>query len=140
MNIIITSFIGVLLTFMVFLNAELTANIGMYYALIFIHIVGLLGTIILSLIFKNKITYNKNIKLIFYLGGMFGVLTVVSNTVSFIGIGASLTATLALLGQTITSIVVDTYGLMGVEKKPFKKDKLIGLSLILLGIVFMEAF
>ncbi len=140
MNILITNFIGVILTVMIFFNAKLTDNLGMFYALICIHIVGLLGAIFFSLITKTKISYNKNIKFYYYLGGAFGVLTVVSNSLSFFVIGGALTATISLLGQTIASIISDIYGIGGSEKKPFKKNKLLGISVIIIGIILMEVY
>lgn len=137
MNILFTSFIGVLLTFMIFLNASLTESIGMVPALMFIHIAGLTGVLVISLISKTKIKYDKTLPFYLYLGGCLGVITVLCNSYTFLVIGASLTTSLGLLGQTISSIVVDHYGLLGAEKKPFNKDKIAGLLVILVGIIVM---
>ncbi len=140
MNILITNLIGCLLTIMIYLNSGLTDNIGMVNALIFIHLGGLIGTIVINKIKKNKITYDKTIPFLLYLGGCVGVFTVLGNTLSFGVIGASLTATIGLLSQSIASIVVDVYGIGGVEKKPFNKEKILGLAVILIGIIVMEVF
>ncbi len=140
MNIFITNFLGVLLTFMIFLNSGLTDKLGMVVALFFIHIVGLLATIVVNLVKKDSMAYNKSVPFYLYLGGVLGVFTVASNSFAFVTIGASLTATLALLGQTIASVIVDVYGLQGTPKQPFNKKKLLGISVILVGIIVMEVF
>ncbi len=140
MNILITNFIGCLLTIMIYLNSGLTDNVGMVNALIFIHIGGLLGTIVINIVKKNKITYDKTIPFILYLGGCVGVFNVLFNTTAFSVIGASLTATIGLLSQLITSIIFDVYGIGGTEKIPFNKKKIYGLLVILAGIIIMEVF
>ncbi len=137
MNILITNLIGCLLTIMIYLNSGLTNNIGMVNALIFIHIGGLIGATLTNLIKKNKITYNKAIPLILYCGGCVGVFNVLFNTMAFSEIGASLTATIGLLSQSITSIIFDVYGIGGTEKIPFNKKKIFGLIVILAGIIIM---
>ncbi len=141
MNIFITNFLGVLLTFMIFLNSGLTTSVkSMVVALFFIHVVGLIGTIAINVIKKDSMAYKKSLPFYLYLGGVLGVITVSSNSLAFVQIGASLTATLALLGQTISSILVDSYGLQGTPKQPFNKKKLLGISVILAGIIVMEVF
>ncbi len=140
MNIFITNFLGVLLTFMIFLNSGLTENLGMVVALFFIHIMGLIGSIIITVFKKESMAYKTSLPFYLYLGGVLGVFTVASNSLAFMTIGASLTATLALLGQTISSIIVDVYGLQGTPKQTFNKKKLLGIFVILVGIVVMEVF
>ncbi len=137
MKILITNFIGVILTFMIYYNAKLQENLGMFLGLVVIHIVGMLGSVLLIYSTKNKITYDKTIHFIFYLGGVLGVITVLSNSYSFLAIGASLSTTVALLGQMVASVVVDVYGIGGVPKKKFNKKKLVGLFIILIGIIIM---
>ncbi len=137
MNILITNLIGVILTFMIFFNAKITENLGMFLGLVVIHVVGLIGSVVLLKTTKNKITYDKTIHFIFYLGGVLGVFTVLSNSYSFLAIGASLSTTVALLGQTVASVFVDVYGIGGAPKRTFNKKKLLGLFIIFLGIVVM---
>ncbi len=140
MNIFITNFLGVLLTFMIILNSGLSNNVGMVVSLFFIHIVGLLGTLVINILKKDNLAYKKSVPFYLYLGGALGVITVGSNNVAFVTIGASLTAALALLGQTVSSVLVDSYGLQGAPKQPFNKKKLIGISVILIGIIVMERY
>ncbi len=107
MNILITNLIGCLLTIMIYFNSTLTDNVGMASALIFIHIAGLVGSIVINFLLKKKIPFNKAIPFVLYCGGCIGVFNVLFNTMSFAAIGASLTATIGLLSQSISSIVVD---------------------------------
>ncbi len=140
MNIFITNFLGVLLTFMIFLNSGLSNELGVVVSLFFIHIVGLIGTIVINIVKKDSLAYKKSLPFYLYLGGALGVITVGSNNLAFVTIGASLTASLALLGQTISSVIVDSYGLQGATKQPFNKKKLVGISVIIIGIIVMERY
>ncbi len=140
MNIFITNFLGVLLTFMIILNSGLSNNLNMVMSLVFIHVVGLLGTFVINIFKKDSVAFKKSVPFYLYLGGALGVITVSSNNFAFYTIGASLTAALALLGQTVSSVVVDSYGLQGTPKQHFNKKKLLGISVILIGIIIMERY
>ena len=69
-----------------------------------------------------------------YLGGAIGVLTTIFNNLAFGRISVSAILALGLLGQSITGLVIDQYGLFGMPKHPFTKNKLIGLFIIIAGI------
>ncbi|MNI28988.1 hypothetical protein D3C73_827930 [compost metagenome] len=59
---------------------------------------------------------------------------------SFNYLGASLTLSLGLLGQSVASILIDHYGFLGAEVVKFNKQKLIGLIAISLGIFIMSVY
>ncbi|MBY6939423.1 DMT family transporter, partial [Clostridium botulinum] len=44
------------------------------------------------------------------------------------------------LGQTLTSMVFDQYGLLGMQKIKFNKKKLIGITIITIGVCIMTFF
>lgn len=70
-------------------------------------------------------------------GGLIGILTVLFTNISFTNLGVSLTVSLALLGQLVTSIVIDHFGYFDLEVNKFEKKKIIGLGIIILGIFIM---
>lgn len=65
------------------------------------------------------------------------MVAVVLNNICFSNLGVTLTLALSLFGQLIMSNLVDHFGLFNMPKIKFKKEKLIGFSIITLGIVVM---
>lgn len=135
-----TGLIGVLISIMVAFNGVLANYIGNNYSSVIIHIVGLLGISFILLLNKNKMSIPKNIPLYMYSAGAIGVLTVLFSNISFNALGASITLSLGLLGQSVSSIMIDNYGLFGMKVSKFNKKKIIGFTLISLGIVIMTFY
>lgn len=137
---LLSALIGALIALMIPLNGILAEVIGNYNASVLIHIVGLIAVIIILIVGKFKIKIHKGIPLYLYSAGAIGVFTVLFTNVSFSTLGVSLTIALGLLGQSITSIIIDHFGLLGMQVVKFEKKKMVGLLLIASGIVVMNIF
>lgn len=137
MNYLISILTGVVLSIMVVLNGDLGNATGNYISSVIIHFVGLIGIIILLVVTKSKIKNLKGIPFHMFSGGLIGILTVLFTNISFTNLGVSLTVSLALLGQLVTSIVIDHFGYFNLEVNKFEKKKIIGLGIIILGIFIM---
>lgn len=137
MNYLISILTGVVLSIMVVLNGDLGNATGNYISSVIIHFVGLIGIIILLVVTKSKIKNLKGIPFYMFSGGLIGILTVLFTNISFTNLGVSLTVSLALLGQLVTSIVIDHFGYFDLEVNNFEKKKIIGLGIIILGIFIM---
>lgn len=140
MKIFISTFIGTLIAIMIMFNGTLSNSYGNYTSTVIIHITGLLFIIFLLLISKTKITLNKGTPIYLYSAGAVGVFTVLFNNLSYSALGLSITIALGLLGQSVTSIIIDHFGILGMRVIRFKKEKLIGLMLVCFGIFVMERF
>jgi len=127
---------GILITVMVAINGGLTTFYGVYTATVIIHLVGLI-LISLAVFIKREKFFPGKYAWYLYLGGAIGVFTTLANNISFGRISVSAIMALGLLGQTVTGLVIDQYGLFGMQKHLFTKDKLVGLALILAGIAAM---
>lgn len=130
-------FVGIIIAMMVAINGELTAYYGMFIAAIIIHIVGSLFAYLTIKFTKQNLQLNQTIPLWFYLGGALGVVTTFCNNFAFGKISLTSIIAIGLLGQTVTSLLIDTFGLLGMKKYPFQKYTLVGLSLALLGMIMM---
>lgn len=135
-----SALIGVLISVMIAFNGILSNNIGNYLSVTVIHIVGLIGISLILIINKIKLNLPKDIPIYLYSAGAIGVFTVLFNNISFTHLGISITLALGLLGQSVASIVIDHYGLLGMEVIKFKKEKILGLTIISLGIVIMALY
>ncbi|MGG2468841.1 DMT family transporter [Paraclostridium bifermentans] len=137
MNYLISILTGVVLSIMIVLNGDLGNATGNYISSVIIHFVGLIGIIILLVVTKSKIKNLKGVPFYMFSGGLIGILTVLFTNISFTNLGVSLTVSLALLGQLVTSIVIDHFGYFDLEVNKFEKKKIIGLGIIILGIFIM---
>lgn len=140
MNNLISAFIGVIIAVMLMFNGVLSESTGNYTSSVLIHIVGLFSITLVLLISRTKLNFKKNFPLYWYSAGAVGVFTVLFNNVSFIALGASVTLALGLLGQSVSSIIIDHFGLLGMKVIKFEKKKFIGLLFIAIGIIVMTIF
>ncbi len=128
---------GLAITVMVSINGQLSLHYGTYLAAVIIHIAGSVFALLLCALKKEKQRPRSAIPLWFYLGGVMGVVTTLCNNLSFGHISITSIMSLGLLGQTVTSLAMDGLGLFGMEKRPFQKSSLIGLTFSLIGMGLM---
>ena len=131
---------GILLAIMIAINGNLTSVYGILWGTVIIHFVGAIVSYVI-IIFKGK-----RVKLFFrtalwiYLGGAVGVLTVLFNNYSFREISITSIGALGLLGQMLTSLVIDYFGFFGMQKVKFTWQSLASLPFAFVGIIIMFDF
>ncbi len=127
---------GMLISVMVVFNGGLNGRVGQTAALVIIHLAGLVFILLLMLIKGEKLRL-KRLPFYLYLGGMLGIMTTVFNNTAFGHISVSAMMALGLLGESVSSLLADHFGLLGLPKRPFRRQKLWGGLLALAGVVFM---
>lgn len=137
MEFILAILAGTIVTIMNVFNGQLSNQVGIYLSTVIIHLVGLFTLIIIMVIKKQKISFQNHIPLILYTGGMIGVFTVLFNVISISTIGAALVTALGLLGQMLTSLVLEYKGWLGAKKRTLTFQKVISLVLVMIGIGVM---
>ncbi len=137
---LLAMFSGMTVAIMILSNGLLVESIGGTPALLFIHITGLMGALLLFYSNKGSWTTLKGIPFFYLLGGVTGVASVYFTNLAFLSIGATVTLMLSLVGRIVTSTIIDHYGLMGMKKYPFVPLKLLGLALISVGALFLIMF
>lgn len=128
---------GVILAIMIFLNGMLANITGPYMSTLIFHIIGFILIIIISIIKKNRISNLRKLPLMFFLPGVLSVITILLNNISIPKIGLTLTIGITLFGQLVMSSLVEHFGLFGMPVNKFKKEKILGFSIISLGIIVM---
>ncbi|MGL6199351.1 MAG: DMT family transporter [Lachnospiraceae bacterium] len=126
---------GVLVAITIVQNGALNARYGLYLANVIIHMTGLMIITLVAHKKRQKLLPEKSVPAHYYLGGVIGVATVMFSNMAFSRISVSAILALCLLGQSITSIVIDQFGLFGMQKVGFNRKKLIGIAFIILGIL-----
>lgn len=128
---------GSLLAFMVSSNGIVGEAAGNYASSVIIHFIGLVGVIGVLLVTKAKFKNLRKLPLWMYSAGLIGIITVLFNNLTYTSLGVSLTVALGLLGQSLTSILIDHFGLFGLPVSRFDKKKIVGFMIILGGIIIM---
>ncbi|MBP3888308.1 MAG: DMT family transporter [Cellulosilyticum sp.] len=128
---------GSLLAFMVSSNGIVGEAAGNYASSVIIHFIGLVAVVAVLLLTKAKFKNLRSIPLWMYSAGLIGIITVLFNNATFTTLGVSLTVALGLLGQSVTSIIIDHFGLFGLPVSRFDTKKILGFLIILSGIVIM---
>jgi transporter family-2 protein len=128
---------GILVAILIFFNGLAAKAIGLYNSNLIYHFIGLVIILIVAFVKKNKGFSLRKIPLIFILPGILNVTTVVLNSVCMNQIGITMTIALSMLGQLIISNIIDHFGLFSMPVVKFKKKKLIGFSIIGLGVLAM---
>ena len=137
MSYFISIFTGVILAIMISLNGKVGNVAGNYASSVIIHFVGLIGILIVLIATKSKFKNLKGIPFYMFTGGLIGILTVLFTNIGFMGLGVSLTVSLSLLGQLVTSLVIDHFGYFDMPVVKFDKKKILGLVIIIAGIYVM---
>lgn len=69
-----------------------------------------------------------------YLGGVFGFIIIAAAVVVFPRLGAAYAIALMVCGQCLAAMLIDHYGLMGMEKSPVTLQRVIGVVLVAGGV------
>lgn len=128
---------GLVVAVLVFINGALAQAVGVFNSTVIIHIVGVIFALLICIIGKYRIRPAKGQPLWLYLGGALGFLTTVFNNFAFGKISVTSIIALGLAGQMITALIIDTFGLFGMKKHPFRKSSLAGLAFAIAGIAVM---
>ncbi len=121
---------------MITVNGGLTAALGLYSSTVVIHIVGLF-IMVLVMIVKKSVPFKIKHPWYLYLSGALGVLATIGNNYAFAPIGVSALLSIGLLGQISFGIIIDEFGLFGLQVHKMKKQRFISLLIMLIGAVFM---
>lgn len=128
---------GLVVALIVSINGKLAEAYGVFNSTVIIHIIGVIFALCVCLAGKHKIRLAKDQPFWLYLGGALGFLTTVFNNFAFGKVSVTSIIALGLAGQMITALFIDTFGLFGMKKHPFRKSSLVGLAFSLAGIIAM---
>jgi len=130
---------GVLLAFVIVLNGSLTGFYGAYIATVIVHIVGTSVAYLAMKAAKQPWRPGSKLPLWMYSGGLIGILTTIFQSLAFGQLGVTTVMALCLFGQTATALVVDGFGLLGMEKQAVNRGMLMGVAVSMCGVVYMLA-
>ncbi|HOR86956.1 MAG TPA: DMT family transporter [Bacillota bacterium] len=120
-------------------NARVGEKIGFWEANTFVHATGLAFTLIMLLITGNG-GFSKlgEVKKLYMLGGVLGVLIIFSVMKAIIALGSTFTIAILLVAQLITATIIDSFGLFGSQVVKFGVSKFIGIAIMIAGIIIFN--
>ena len=136
----LTLLTGIILALMIGVNGILTDGYGVLWSSVIIHTVGMVAVFIILKLKQKSLKIFLKAPIIFYMGGVIGILTVLFNNYAFSKITITSIGALGLFGQTITSLVIDYFGLFGMKKIKFTWTNFITIIFGIGGIVIMLDF
>jgi len=73
-----------------------------------------------------------------WVGGVLGAIYVAAAAVLVSKLGSAVMFTLIILGQLIMAVIMDHFGMIGLDKHPVTAPRIIGISLVLIGVVLVR--
>ena len=126
------------------INGKLAATIGNPILAAFISFavgtVALFIYILLTGIPLSDLATAKNAPLVAWMGGFLGAFFVSVMATIVPRIGVALTFSLAIGGQMIITLLIDHLGWLGVQEKPINLMRVLGATLITIGVILIRNF
>ncbi|NLN06547.1 MAG: DMT family transporter [Firmicutes bacterium] len=127
---------GIAMAFQGSLNTGLGKIIGLLEATFIVHLVGL--AILTTLLFLFRLGQGNLSKCgtapwYLYLGGALGVVIIYAVVASMSRVGVAAATTAIIVGQVGTALVLDHFGVFGLERVPFSFLKVAGIILLAAG-------
>ena len=82
----------------------------------------------------------KNASVVAWTGGILGAFFVASTVALVPRLGVALTFSLIIAGQMLVTLVVDHFGLLGVPVKEVNLIRVVGVTLITIGVILIRKF
>ena len=130
---------GAVISVMLWANAALEDSVGPFLSLAAINVSGLVAVGCVMLAARRSLAFRGGLHWLFYFAGVSGVVLTFLNNWTVGAIGVTLTLALESVGQFLASALIDHYGLLGVDRRPFRTRKLAGFLLVAAGVVVMSA-
>ena len=116
-------------------NQGLQKAAGIGPALIVNTVVVLIGAIGLWVATGTKMTFfPAGTPCTLYLGGIFGFIIISAAVLVFPRLGAAYAIALMVCGQCLAAMIIDRYGLMGMDTRPITLQRVIGMFLVAAGV------
>ena len=130
---------GILVSLQVVFNNRVSDKIGLWETTVIVHAVGLIFGIILMAVFGDgNLGKIGEVKKLYLIGGMFGVIIVYSSMVGIILLGAAFSTSVMLIAQLIVATAIDAFGLFGASRIEFDFTKLLGVLIMITGIIVFK--
>jgi transporter family-2 protein len=143
--LIIMAFIsGALLPIQAIINFRLSKNVGGPIIAAFVSFavgtIGLLIYLISSRQLNFRELFTNTSPWWIWIGGLLGTFYVAGIVMLVPRLGVALAFSLVIAGQTITALIFDHFGLLGITVQPISIGKIIGALLLVAGVILIRNY
>lgn len=139
MGIIYSLLGGIFVSIQSVFNTRLSEKAGFWLTNTFVHGTGFALSLIIMLMLKDgSISKLLTVNKLYWLGGALGVMIVFSVMKGITALGPAYSVALLLIAQLIVALLIDSFGLFGIEKVPFTMNKLLGIAIMIAGVVVFK--
>jgi transporter family-2 protein len=127
---------GVLMAVQGSLNTALSKVIGLLETTFVVHITGTILLVVLLFglrISKGNLSALSEAPWYAYMGGIVGVAIIYLVAASIPEVGVANATTAIIIGQVITAIIIDHFGVFGLEQITYGWNQILGLVLLAIG-------
>jgi len=112
----------------------ISQRLGIFESVFIVHLGGALIALVPMLIYGSKLAQWRSVPWYVLGAGVFGLVVIgaVSYMIPRVGVAAAVTSVVA--GQLLVSAVLDHFGLLGAAVKPLDLTRILGLSVVMLGV------
>jgi transporter family-2 protein len=120
-------------------NTVLSKVIGLLEAAFIVHLIGVvvLAALLLLHLGQGNLGRAGDAPWYAYLGGLLSVLILYTVMISISKLGVAVATTAIIVGQVSTALIIDHFGLFGLQEIPFTWWKLFGVALLAAGAKLM---
>jgi transporter family-2 protein len=117
------------------LASAISQRLGMLESIFIVHLGGAVAAGLgLAFLAGGRLGQWQTVPLPALLSGVLGVVVLGATVYNVPRIGVAATITLIITGQLCTGVMIDHFGALGVARQAFSIDRLIGLSVVALGV------
>ncbi|HAV77755.1 MAG TPA: hypothetical protein DCX53_10440 [Anaerolineae bacterium] len=116
------------------MSSLIAQKLGIFESVFIVHLGGALIALIPLLVYGSKLAQWRNVPWYALGAGFFGliVISALSYMIPRVGVAAAITTLIA--GQLLMGIILDHYGLLGAAIKPLDVTRIIGISVVMVGV------
>ncbi len=140
----ITLFVGALLPIQAALNSKMGKATNNPIAAAFISFaVGTVALFLYLVITRQSLNFvaaYKHAPWYAWLGGLLGTFYVAASIMILPRLGVALTFSLVIVGQLLIALIMDHFGLLGIEIKPINLYRILGVLFLIAGVILIRRF
>ena len=133
--VVLTAFVGGLIALQAPINSSLGKSVGTFAAATVSFGIGTVALVAITVVAGGfgQLGEVRSVPWHYLIGGLLGAAYVTSVLVTVRSLGAGGVTAATIAGQLTASVIIDRFGLLGLDEKPLTLQRLAGVALLAIG-------
>lgn len=119
---------------MLYFNGQLTEATSLYYNSLYFQMIGVVFFgFLIAFVFKRQDQWHNK----YMIPGLMNGLVIIGQSLAVTKLSVTVLVAVSLVGQITISLIIDGFGLFGKEKQYLKRNQIIGLSIVIIGVFLL---